>query len=105
MDTAKVWRPGGTLAQNLCRLRILFQHVVGSTQDAFGHGSVERIKPHIGFEDVNRPPRISCIYQGSAEAPVHVVWVERDCSFKLRYRCLVAALPLEDRSQARMGNR
>ena len=103
MAGPEVRRSGDTLAQQRQRLRVLFQHVMGKSQEKGGHGRVERIKPRASLEDVDRAPRISRIQQGGAEAPVHEVWIERNRSFKLGYRRLVLALPREDNSEGDMS--
>lgn len=60
---------------------------------------MERIEPHVSLEYADRPLRISRKDKGPSKAPVHVVGIEHNGSFKLRYGRIVLAHPDEDKSE------
>src|SRR5262249_10781806 len=82
--------------------RIILNHEVRSSHGDVGPRRVEWIEPHIRLEHINRPLRIARKDEGEAEAPVHVVRVERDGSFDLGYGGVVLAHPREDKTEHRM---
>src|SRR5215467_663042 len=83
--------------------RIILKHEAGNGHRDGGPWRVEWIEPHVRLEHVNRPLRIARKNESEAEAPVHVVWVERYGSFDLGHGGVVLAHPREDKTEHRMG--
>src|SRR5215831_20817735 len=94
--------PGYIVLQDGQCSRIILKHEVGSSHREGGPRRVEWIEPHVRLEHVNRPLRIARKEESKAEAPVHVVWVERDGSFDLCYGGVVLAHPREDKTEHRL---
>src|SRR5262245_5852883 len=83
------------------RSRIILKQEVSSSHHEGGPGRMEWIEPHVRLEHVNGPLRIARKDQSEAKAPVHIVWVERDGSFDLRYGGVVLSHPREDKTEHR----
>src|SRR5262249_59211319 len=91
--------PGHIVPQDPHRSRIFPEHEVGGSHDKGSPRRVERIEPHVSLEYIDRPPSIPCKDKGQAEAPVDIVWVQRDSSFELSNRCIVLAHPRKDQTE------
>src|SRR5262245_23991116 len=96
------WHPGYVVLQDRQCSPVIIEHKVGNCHYERGPQRVERIEPDVGLEHVDCPPRISGKGESQAEAPVHVVWVERDGSFELGYGNVVLPHPREYKTEHRM---
>src|SRR5262245_10517532 len=97
------WSLGDIVAQEWKRLCIMLEHVLGKPQETGGKRGVERVKSHVGLKGVDRSPGISRKHQSHGEGPVHVVWIQRNGSFKRGDRGVVLVPKREDNSEAGMS--
>ena len=98
-------RARDAFAQEQQGLRILFQHVVRKSEEAGSQGRMKRIKPHVGLGDFDRPLRLSGVRPRHAEAPIHVVRIERNRFLEFGNRGLVPALPQENMPEVAVRHR
>src|SRR5215470_1797024 len=94
--------PGYIVLQDGQGCRISLKHEIRGSHREGGPGRVKRIEPHVRLEHVNSALRIARKEESEAEAPVDVVWVERDGSFDLCYGGVVLAHPREDKTEHRL---
>ena len=101
----EVWRPRDTFPQGRDRFGISSEHVVGKAEPTRHQRHVEWIEPHMRFDDLDGPFRLSRKDQGRGEARIREIGIERRCPLELGDSGIGLAQPRQHAAEVGVGLR